>query len=259
MLAQLTNLYKYREAVRLLTWRELQVRYSNSVLGIVWSLLYPLMLTVFFSVAFTALNTSPVPNYPVFFLAALLPWNTFSASIIGATHAITSNSALVNRVAFPREIIPLAVTSANAISFLIALIPLVLLMLWYGVPFTLALLWLPVILAAQLFFTIGLGLLLAAFNVYLRDIQQFIEVFMLPWFFLTPIVYAPEALPAQLRSIVFALNPMANLVTLYRQIIYTGQTPDLQWLGLAALEGGVLLLVGLVIFSKLAPNFVDEL
>lgn len=259
MLAQLTNLYKYREALRLLTWRELQVRYSNSVLGIVWSLLYPLMLTLFFSVAFTALNASPVPNYPVFFLAALLPWNTFSATIIGATHAITSNSALVNRVAFPREIIPLAVTSANAISFLVALIPLALLMLWYGVPFTLAMLWFPVLFGAQILFTMGLGLLLAAVNVYLRDIQQFIEVFMLPWFFLTPIVYAPEALPAQLRSIVFALNPMANLVTLYRQVIYAGQPPELPWLGLVLAEGVLALLVGLVVFNKLAPHFVDEL
>jgi len=259
MLAQLTNLYKYREALRLLTWRELQVRYSNSVLGIVWSLLYPLMLTVFFSLAFTALNTHPVPNYPVFFLAALLPWNTFSATLLSATHSITGNSALVNRVAFPREIIPLGITAANAISFLIALIPLALLMLWYGVPFTWALLWFPFLLGAQILFTMGLGLLLAALNVYLRDIQQFIEVFMLPWFFLTPIVYTPEALPVSLRSIVLALNPMANLVTLYRQVIYAGQAPDLPWLGLAFLEGGLALLVGLVIFNRLAPHFVDEL
>lgn len=259
MLAQLTSLYKYREAMRLLTWRELQVRYSNSVLGIVWSLLYPLMLTVFFSVAFTALNTNPVPNYPVFFLAALLPWNAFSSTIIGTTHSITSNSALVNRVAFPREIIPLAVTSANAISFLIALIPLALLMLWYGVPITITLLWFPVLLGAQLLFTMGLGLLLAAINVYLRDVQQFIEVFMLPWFFLTPIVYSTEALPLNLRAIVLALNPMANLVTLYRQVIYAGQSPELPWLGLVFIEGLLALLVGLVIFNRLAPHFVDDL
>lgn len=260
MFVRLTELLNYREAARLLTRRELQVRYSNSALGVVWSLFHPLIMTVFFSLVFTVMLPNTIPSYPVFFLAGLLPWNFFSLSVVGATTAITLSSQLVNRVYFPREILPLATVSANAVNFLVALAPLALLMLLYGRPFTPALIWLPLLIAVQFALCLGFGLALSALNVFFRDLQQIVEAFMLPWFFLTPIVYASDLItnPA-LRQWVFIVNPMASLVTQYRRVLYHGLGPDWAALALTALEAGGLLLLGLAIFRRLSPHFADEL
>lgn len=260
MFSGLTEIFRYREAARLLTLRELQVRYSNSALGVVWSLFHPLLMTLFFTLVFTVMLPNSIPHYPVFFLAALLPWNFFNLSVVGSTNAITHNQQLVNRVYFPREILPVAVVAANGLNFLIALVPLALMMLALGVPFTLALLWLPVVILVQGLFSLGLSLALAALNVYFRDIQQIVEVLMLPWFFLTPIVYSSDLIanPA-IRQAVLAANPMASLVTVYRQIIYAGQGPELSLLALTAAEAAAALLLGFLIFRRASPHFVDEL
>lgn len=259
--AQLAEILKYREAARLLALRDLQVRYSNSILGVVWSLLYPLLLTVFFSLVFTVIMPSAIPNYPVFFLAALLPWNFFSLSLVSGTGAIVYNSHLINRVRFPREILPLAVVGANALNFVIALIPLALLMLIFRIPFTLALAWFPVLLVVQFALTAGLVLALSALNVYFRDIQQIVEVLMLPWFFLTPIVYSfsGQSVSPLIQQLALGLNPMAGLVTHYRRIIYEGAAPDLSLLMITALEALMLLVIGLLVFRRLSRNFADEL
>lgn len=261
MFASLSEIIKYREAARLLTLRELQVRYSNSALGVVWSLFHPLVLTAFFTFAFTVLLRNDIPAYPVFFLAALLPWNFFSLSAVNATVSITGNSPLVNRVYFPREVLPLAAVSANAANFLIALLPLAGLMVILGVPFRAALAWFPVILSVHYVFTLGLGLVLAALNVYLRDVQQIVEALMLPLFFLTPVIYslAGQGVSNDLQRLALIVNPMAGLVTLYRQIIYFGQNPDLSLLAVTALEALAALLIGLATFRRLSPHFVDEL
>ncbi len=260
MLARLSEVYAYREAARLLTQRELQVRYSNSALGVVWSLFHPLIMTVFFSLAFSVLMPSNIPRYPVFFLAALLPWNFFNVSLVGSTTIVTNSSHLVNRVYFPREILPLATVAANGVNFLIALAPMALVMWVFQAPFTVALVWLPALITVQVALSLGLGLALSALNVYFRDLQQVVEVLMLPLFFLTPIVYSSDLItnPA-LRQLVQVVNPMASLVTLYRQIIYFGQPPDLGGLAVTAVEAGAALLIGLAIFRRASPHFVDEL
>lgn len=260
MFARLTEIVQYREAARLLTLRELQVRYSNSALGVVWSLFHPLIMTLFFSLAFTILMPSNIPRYPVFFLAALLPWNFFTLSVAGSTTVVTSSSHLVNRVYFPREILPLATVSANAVNFVVALVPLTLVMLAFQTPFTAALVWLPVLIAVEFALCLGLGLGLAALNVYFRDLQQVVEVLMLPLFFLTPIVYSSELIanPA-LRQLVQVVNPMASLVGLYRQVVYFGQAPDLGALAVTTGEALAAMLIGLAIFRRASPHFVDEL
>lgn len=261
MIAQVSALFKYREAAGLLAWRDLQVRYSNSVLGVVWSLLYPLLLTFFFSLVFRFIVPNPIPNYPVFFLAALLPWNFFSLAVVSGTTSITNNGHLINRVGFPREILPLAVVLSNAVNFVIALAPLCLIMLLFGTPLTPALLWLPVLLAAQSVLILGLVLALSALNVFFRDIQQIVEVLMLPGFFLTPIVYGYSTQGAAngLAQLALVLNPMAGLVTQYRRVVYTGVAPDYSLLALTLAEALLALVIGLTVFRRAQRSFADEL
>lgn len=254
------SVWRYREAIRLLTLRELRVRYSNSALGVVWSLIAPLVMTVVFTAIYGFLMPTPKPAYPVFFLAGLLPWNFFSLALTSSTQSITSNSNLVKRVYFPREILPISIVLANGINFLVALVPLTALMLYYGVAFTPALLWLVPILAVQITLSIGLGLGLSAVNALFRDVQQLVDVLILPLFFITPVFYdLGQMQNVLMRSVILIANPMANLVTAYRTAIYDGQTPDLVFLGIALGEALVVLAIGWWLFRRSSDVFTDEL
>lgn len=258
-LAQAREVLQYREAVRNLVIRDLRVRYSRSALGIVWSFFNPLFMTLVYSLVFTVLVRSTVPKFPVYILAGLLPWNFFAGSLLGATVAVTSNGHLINRVYFPREILPVAVILANGVNFLIALSLLFGFALVYAVPLGLTLLWLPLLAAVQLVLVLGLGLLLASVNVYYRDTQQIVDVVVLAWFFLTPIIYSLDLItnPA-LRVLMQALNPMAALVVAYRQVLYAGGSPDLAMLSVTAAQAVLLLLLGALIFRRLGPGFAEE-
>ncbi len=252
--------WRYREAVRLLTLRELRVRYSNSALGVVWSLIAPLAMTLVFTVIYGVVVPSPQPAYPVFFLAGLLPWNFFSLALTSSTQSITGNGNLVKRVYFPREILPISVVLAIGINFLVALIPLAVLMIAYGVPFTPALIWVIPILATQIVLSIGLGLGLSALNTLFRDVQQMVDILILPLFFATPVFYDLSLVQnATVRAVLTIGNPMAGLVSAYRAAIYSGQAPDSFTLGVAAIEAVALLLIGWVLFRKTSDAFVDEL
>jgi ABC-type polysaccharide/polyol phosphate export permease len=259
MLAQFREVYRYREAVRHLVARDLKVRYSNSALGIIWSLFSPLLMTLVYYVVFTFLVPSGIAKFPVFLLAGLLPWMFFTASVAGATSIITGNGHLINRVYFPREVLPVANLLANAVNFAIALGLLFVFILVFRVRLGPSLAWLPAILAVQAAFTLGLGLFLAAINVHLRDVQQIVDVALLAWFFLTPIIYPLEVIRTEgLRLLIQVVNPMAGLVTAYRAVLYAGQAPDLAVLGVVTLEAVLALVIGAAVFRRMSPNFAEE-
>jgi ABC-type polysaccharide/polyol phosphate export permease len=261
VLSQFRQLYDYREAIRNFVARDLKVRYSNSALGVVWSLFNPLLTTLVFTLVFTYFLPNPgIEQYPVFFLAGLLPWNFFSLSMIGAVNAVTGNGHLITRVYFPRAILPVSTVLANAVHFFIALAPFFALALLYRIPLGPSLLWLPVIALAQMILSLGIGLGLSALNVFFRDLQQVVEIVILPWLFLTPVFYPPEFIAdPTARLWLLALNPMAGLVTHYRQVLYVGAGPDLALLGVTALEGVLALAVGALIFYRLSPAFAEEI
>ena len=259
MLTQIP-IWNYREAVRLLTLRELRVRYSNSALGVVWSLIAPLVMTVVFTLIYGVIMPNPQPAYPVFFLAGLLPWNFFSQALTASTQSVTGNGNLVKRVFFPREILPISTVLATGINFLVSLIPLGILMAFYGVAFTPALLWILPILATQVALSVGLGLVLSALNTLFRDVQQMVDILILPLFFATPVFYDLSVIQSEwIRTAVTIGNPMAGLVTAYRAAIYSGRAPDALSLGVPLLEAAALLLIGWILFRKTSDAFVDEL
>jgi len=259
MLNQWREVYKYREAVRHLVARDLKVRYSNSVLGVVWSLFAPLLMTLVYTVVFTFLVPQGIPKFPVFLLAGLLPWTFFTASVAGATGIVAGNGHLINRVYFPREVLPLANLLANGVNFVIALALLFGFVLVFGVRLGPSLVWLPVIIAVQAVLTLGLGLFLGSVNMYLRDVQQLVDVALLAWFFLTPIIYRLEDTPLSpaAQRLVQVVNPMAGLVTAYRAVLYAGATPDLVVLGVVALEAALIFAAGALVFRRLSPAFAE--
>lgn len=260
MLTQFGQLIQYRYALRKFVARELKVMYSNSALGVVWSLFAPLLMMLVFTAVFTFIMPNGIPKFPVFLLSGLLPWNFFNGAVLGAASAVVGNGHLVNRVYFPREILPLATVLSNAINFLIALVMLFAFIGVFGVSLSWSVLWLPALILVQLAFTAGLGLLLAAVNVYFRDTQAILGVLMLAWFFLTPVVYTVDNIAnPTIKQALLTLNPMAALVVNYRQILYSGAPLDMGLLAITAAEAALVLLVGLLVFRRLSPAFAEEI
>jgi ABC-type polysaccharide/polyol phosphate export permease len=269
---QLRHILQYRDLVRNLVIRDLKVRYKNSALGILWSLLNPLLMMVVFTVVFTIMapvRSGTVGNFPVFVLCALLPWNFFATSVIGSTTSIVANSALIKKVYFPREILPVAVILANLVNFVIAMVILFgLVGILFQIPLTIWLLYLPLVVLIQITFTLGIGFLLATANVFYRDTHQIMDVLMLAWFFVTPIFYPIEILPRNYEilgvnldvwRLANILNPMASLVATYRVILYNGSPPALDFLARTAVTAAVFFLIGWLIFHRYSWRFAEEL
>jgi len=258
----LGEIWAYRDLLINLVKRDLAVRYKRSVLGFAWSFLNPLLMMLVFAIVFQVVKPLSVRSYPLFVLAGLLPWNFLAGSLSGAARSITSNAQLIDKVYFPREILPLAVVLANLVNLLLSLavfLPLALLLGARFGPWTLAL---PVVIGVQLVLVTGLALLLAALNVFYRDTELVLDVGLTAWFFLTPIFYELELLPNQFLGIdvwrfVYTLNPMAALVTDYRYILLY-QYPVIRHTLVPAVLGLVLLGVGWYLFRRVAPGFSEE-
>ncbi len=269
----ITELVQYRELVRNLVLRDLKVRYKNSVLGIVWSLLNPLGMMVVFTVVFTVLAGNPsVPAYPAFILCALLPWNFFAASITGGTSSIVGNGHLIKKIYFPREVLPLSMVLANLVHFIIALPVYFILARALNVPISGGIVspWivlLPAVILVQLAFTLGVSFILATINVFYRDTQLVLEVIILAWFFLTPIFWDVKTLPATrelfgvtipVARLVYILNPMASIIASYRDILYWGALPGLDFFLRTAATSILVLLAGYWLFHRYSPVFGEE-
>jgi lipopolysaccharide transport system permease protein len=259
VISQFRDIYRYREAVRNLVARDLKVRYSNSVLGIVWSLFSPLLMTLVYYVVFTYLVPSGIEKFPVFIMVGLMPWTYFTSSLIGTTLAVSNNGHLINRVYFPREVLPLANLLSNGVNFLISLVLLFVFIAVFRIQLGVSLVWLPVIMLIQTALSFGLGLLLAAVNVYFRDTQQLVDVAVLAWFFVTPIIYSIDRIHnSTLKLLLQIVNPMAGLVIAYRHVLYSGDWPQLGLLAITALEAILILVIGAFVFRRLSPAFAEE-
>lgn len=262
-------MFHYRDLVRNLVARDLKVRYKNSVLGIVWSMLNPLGMMLVFTVVFTVLiPNNPIERFPIFLMCGLLPWNWFSGSVVGSIYSVVSNASLIKKVFFPREVLPMSVVLANFVHFVLALIVLFGLMIFFQSPFTQWILLLPVLIVIQLVFTLGLAFFLSAVNVYYRDTAQIMDVLMLAWFFLTPIFYSTDLIPqtkemfglvVPVQRLAYILNPMASLIASYRVILYNAAPPAPDFFLRTALTSVVVLLLGYAFFHRASRNFGEVL
>ncbi len=256
----LGELLAYRELIWNLALRDLKARYKGSFLGYLWSLVNPLLMMTVFTILFKFLLKSPIPNFPVFIIVALLPWNFCASSVTGAVTCITAQSNLVKKVYFPREAIPIALVLANLINFLLALPAMFLIMLLLNAHFQPAAALFPLIALIETIFLLGVALFLSALNVFFRDTQVITEVFLLAWFFLTPIFYRlGDIVDVQLARLVRWLNPMASLVDFYRDIFYLGGLPGWDAIVRTLVTALLVLLAGYIFFLRLSPRFGEEL
>ena len=267
LVARLRELVSYRELILNLALRELKARYKNTVLGFFWSLLNPLAMMLVFTAVFTVVMRSEVENFPIYALCGLLPWNFFSASVMGSVSAIVNNSNLVTKVYFPREVLPIATVLANLVNFLLTLVVLFAALLLVQAPFNPWILLLPVVILIQTAFILGLAFILSALNVFYRDTLMVMDVAMLAWFFLTPIFYPLEELPKRypignfeldLHRTMYILNPMASIINTYRDLLYRGYRTDFDFFLRTATTALLVLVVGYWFFCKYSSRFGEE-
>jgi lipopolysaccharide transport system permease protein len=269
ILRRLRELWQYRELIRNLVVRDLKVRYRSSILGIVWSWLSPLLMMIVYTVVFTILRggDESTPHYPVLLLCGLLPWNFFQDSVIQATGSIIGNAHLVNKVYFPREVLPISITLSNLVNFLIALPIFFVLVIITGAPLTWWVLLLPITMLIHVAFTLGLAFFLATLNVFFRDTQHILGVVILAAFFLTPVFYPIHAVPQESTVLGITLNPqlwlrrlnpMASIIASYRDLLYRGAPTGVDFLLRTAATALVVLVLGYVIFLRYCPRFGEE-
>lgn len=268
MIRKLAELIQYRELIWNLVVRDLKVRYKNSFLGILWSLLNPLAMMAVFTVVFTLMMpNNTIRKFPVFVLCALLPWNFFRDSVMVSLGSIVNNSSLIKKVYFPREVLPLSVVVSNLVNFLLALVVLFAMLLAFRVRLTIWALLLPLIILTQLLFVLGLGLMLSTANVFYRDTAMIMDVVMLAWFFVTPIFWDISILPKQrlvlglnlnIHRLTYILNPMASLISTYRVILYHGARPALDFFLRTFVTALLTLFIGYMVFLRYSRVFAEE-
>jgi lipopolysaccharide transport system permease protein len=255
----LGELWRYRELLYFLIWRDVKVRYKQTALGAAWAILQPLMMMVVFTIFFGRVAGLPSGDvaYPLFAFAGLLPWTFFSTSIATAGTSVVVSERLITKVYFPRLAIPFAAVGAAVVDFAIAFAMLLALMLWYRVLPGPALLLAPVIFAVIVLAALGVGTLLAALNVAYRDFRYVIPFLVQVWMFATPTVYMQlDPTKTDLLHTLVALNPMTGLIANFRAACLGGPIDWVQ-LGLTAACVLVVFLAGCFYFRRVEDNFAD--
>ena len=265
MFANIRKLFSYRELLFSLTKKELKVKYRGSVLGFFWSLLNPILTMLVYSFVFSIVLRGGVKEFAIFLICALLPFNFLQNSVNQGSSSIISNSNLVNKIYFPREILPLSVVFSNLINFFLELIALFIVLAFMGYKFYLFLYILPVLIFIQIFLVIGMTLLVSALNVFFRDLQHLITIVMMVWFFGTPIIYPLSMVPERFQPFIKFINPMTIYAAYYRNIFYYTKYPEgagfPSVLETVAALGITLLIffIGYFVFKKLEPRFAEEI
>ena len=251
------ELWEYRELLYFLIWRDIKVRYKQTVLGAAWAIIQPFFTMVVFSIFFGRLARIPSEGipYPIFSYAALLPWTFFANGMSQASNSLVGSANLITKVYFPRLVVPLSSVLSGLLDFAIAFVLLLGMMFFYGVRPTAAVIWLPPFLLLALVTALGVALWLSALNVQYRDIRYAMPFLTQFWLFATPIAYPSNLLSEPWRTL-YGLNPMAGVVEGFRWALL-GSSPPGPMLGVSAVAAVLLLIGGVYYFQRLEATFAD--
>lgn len=254
----LSELWRHRELLYFLTWRDVKVRYKQTALGAAWAVLQPALLMVVFTVLFGRVAKIPSEGVPyaVFSYAGLLPWFYFQSATTHGASSLVANARLITKTYFPRVYLPLASALAAVLDYLIALGLLAVLMLAYGIAPSAELLALPLLLPLAFVTAAATGILLGALNVEYRDLRYVTPFLLQVWMFVTPVIYPPSSVPESLRWLLL-INPMGGVVDAHRAAILPDKAIDWSGLALSAAAATVLLVVAVFTFKRAERSFAD--
>jgi len=257
----LRDLWTYRELIYFMVWRDLKVRYKQTLLGAAWAVIQPLMTMLVFNFLFNNVAKLPSDNipYPIFSYTALLPWGLFSTALNNASRSLTSNHNMITKIYFPKLILPMASVLAGLVDFAIAFVILIGMMIFYHVTPSLTALWaVPVFLLLSVITALGVALWLAAINVQYRDVGYALPFITQFWMFITPVAYSSKVI-SEKWQVVYALNPMAGVVNGFRwALLGSGNPPDVL-VAISTVIALIVLFTGLIYFRNMERTFADTI
>lgn len=260
----LKEIWVYRELLYFLVWRDVKIRYKQTVLGAAWAILQPLLTMVVFTIFFGGLaqvGSDGLP-YPIFSFAGLLPWTFFAQGLAQSSGSVISDSSLITKVYFPRLVIPIASVLSGIVDFSVAFVVLVGMMAYYGIWPTWTVLWLPPLLLLAMVTALGVGLWLSALSVEYRDVRFVVPFFVQLWLFVTPVIYPASKVAAKLEQLglpvwLYGLNPMAGVVEGFRWALLGTGTLHTGVLAASASVAAVFLFSGAFYFRRMERSFAD--
>jgi lipopolysaccharide transport system permease protein len=257
---KLRELWEHRELLYFLTWRDIKVRYKQSVLGAAWAIIQPFMAMVVFTIFFGKLaNLGPegIP-YPIWNYAAMVPWTYFAFGLAQSSNSLVGSSALLKKIYFPRLVVPIASTLSGLVDFFIAMLVLIPMMIVYGYWPTLNVVWLPAFILLAFVSALGVGLWLSALNVQFRDVKHTVPFLVQIWFFLTPVVYsASDKITDPVWLSIYSLNPMVGVVEGFRWALLGMDTKPGPIILASALGSVTVFMGGLFYFRRMEKTFAD--
>ena len=251
------ELYQYRELLKSNVKKEIRGKYKGSFLGVIWSFVNPLLTVLVYAIIFPYILKQDQPNYLIFLIVAIIPWNFFTTVLSQGTTTILANANIIKKVYFPREILPLSIVLSGLVNFLISCIIILLFVLFGGLGISPVIFYLPLIALIQSIFSLGIVFILSAINVYIRDVEYIVTFILTLAFYATPILYDSSFMPDKIRGIL-NLNPMKHLIDAYRAIFYYKETPNLIALFTLGLISLGILILGYAAFQKLERGFAEE-
>lgn len=257
----LAELWTYRELFFFFTWRDIQVKYKQTILGFLWAILQPIVMMLVFTLFFGKVLKAPSDGlpYPVFVLSGLILWGLFSTGLLNASNSIVTNANIIKKIYFPRMIIPFSSILSALFDFFMSLIVYCVVLIYYqpALNWSLLLLYFPLALILSVFAALGPGLLLCALNVKYRDFRYVVPFLIQLLLFLTPVIYPVSLLNFTAARYILALNPMSAPITLFRAPLMN-TVPDYPLVAASIVVNLLLLLVGIVYFRKTESYFADQ-
>ena len=254
----LYGIYAYRELLYFLVWRDVKVRYKQASIGAGWAVLQPLLTMMIFTVIFgmfAKMSSDGLP-YSIFAYSALLPWNYFAQAIAQSGTSVVRDASLVNKVYFPRLIMPIAATFTPLVDFAIAFVILAAMMAWYGIAPTWAVITLPLFMLLAMMTALAVCLFLSALNVQYRDVGHAIPFLVQFWMYASPVVYSVRIIPVRWRAL-YSLNPMVGVIEGFRWAVLGKEHPDFLVMTVSTIAVIALLVGGLIFFRRMERTFAD--
>lgn len=256
---RLRNVFSYKEMIFSMVRRELRGRYKGSVLGFLWTLINPLFQLIIYTIVFSYIMRAGKDDYYLFLFVALVPWIFFSSSIQVGAGCIWSQKGMINKIFFPREVLPISTVISQLVNMLLSLVVVFAVLIAARKPLSMkALLVLPIIIFVETILALGIVFLVSAISVFFQDLMQILGILMMLWQFLTPVMYEVQDIPEHMR-IYFSLNPMTPIIEAYRDVLYYGKVPQLSNMMNGLVLGVALLLIGWIVFGCLEKRFSEVL
>lgn len=256
MITMFKNLYQYRELLKSNIKKEIRGKYKGSFLGVLWSFVNPLLMTLVYAIVFPFILRSGPDHYVTYIVLGILPWNFFTTVISQGTFTILGNAGIIKKVYFPREILPISVATSGLINFVITIPIMIIFLLCSGIGLSWYILLLPVVIICEYILLLGIIFITCAIDVYIRDAEYIINFFVTMLFYATPILYSTDLFGD--KAWILNLNPMTTIVNSYRALMYDKTMFNVPLLSIVFIGSFLLLLIGIAVFRKLEKGFAEE-